>query len=225
MANKASSRHMGGLASPTFIAIERKHYKYIMKPMPGRHSLQRCISLGLTLKKLGLAKTSGEYKDIIRKGSVLVNGNVIRDAAYPVGLNDIVEIKGGKAYFIKINKYSKVEFEEVKPNYDAMLFKVIGKYKAAKNQIMVRLHDGSTIKSKNDIKVNDSILIDSKHAIKKVIPMKVGATCVVIDGVHVGTSGKVSSIKEGTEKGVSSAVVKSNTEEFETLTKNIMVTA
>ena len=39
--------------------------------------------------------------------------------------------------------------------------------------------------------VNDSIMLDSKNAVEKVLPLKKGSSCLVIEGVHVGTSGKI----------------------------------
>ncbi|MCW6159876.1 MAG: hypothetical protein LVQ95_02190 [Candidatus Micrarchaeales archaeon] len=227
MANRGKSRHMTGLAAPKYFGIYRKHQRYVLKPNPGRHSLDRCVPLLLAVKKLGAAQGSVEVSSIIRNGSVLVNGRGIREVKYPVGLNDVIEFKGtGQYCIIGIEKHGRITFEELKKaDYENQLFRVIGKYKTEKGQIMIRLHDGSNAKGNKDVKVNDSVIIDSKRSVKMRVPLQVGAQCFVISGVHVGTKGSISSIKEGTEKREASAVIKpSSGDEFETIVRNIMVT-
>jgi small subunit ribosomal protein S4e len=227
MSNRGKSRHMKSLAAPKYFGINRKAHVYIGKPNPGRHSLDRCVSLSLALRKTNIAASTGEAMKIITTGNVLVNNKSIREWKFPVGLNDIIEIKGaGIAYKIGIDEHAKITFEEdKKPNYNAQLYRVIGKYKTTKGEIMLRLHDGSIAKGKNEIKVNDSIKLDSKRAVKDTMAMAVGAECLVISGVHVGTNGRVKSIKKGTEKQDPSAVIAPKQgEEFETIIKNIMIT-
>jgi small subunit ribosomal protein S4e len=227
MANRGKSRHMASLAAPKYFAIERKTHKYIKKPNPGRHTLDRCISLLLALKKLGVASTTIEASRVLRSGIVRVNGRVVREAKFPIGLNDIVAVDGASAYKTGIDRLAKVSFEEVKnPDYNSMLYRVVGKYKAKKGQIMLRLHDGSAVKSGNDAKVNDSVIVDSKKGVKEVLRMDVGAECVVISGVHVGAVGRIKSIKLGTVKTDASAMIipkKGEEEEFETVIRNIMI--
>lgn len=225
MANKGNKRHIGGLSAPVFYSIKRKEQAYVAKPAPGRHTGERSIALLLAVKKLGLADRSANARKVIKSGSILVNNRQIKETKYPVGLNDVIEVKGQKAFQIGIDNNAKVKFEEIKPNYEAMLYKVVGKYKATKGQIMVRLHDGSNVKASNDIKVNDSVIIDSKRNVKKVLPMKANSECLIIYGVHVGTMGKIKQVKAGSLKSSASAVISPKEgEEFETIIKNVMVT-
>ncbi len=219
---------MTGLAAPQYFAIHHKEQSYIAKPDAGRHRLQRSIPLMLVLKKLGFSGTANEARKTIQSGSVLVNSKVVKAPKYPVGLNDIVELKGaGKSYTVGINQYAKADLvETAKPDYDAMLFKVVGKYKAKANQTMIRLHDGRITKAPKEVNVNDSVLIDSKGSVKKVLPMKVGSNCLVIDGVHVSASGKIKELKSGTmHTSASALVVPEKGDGFETTIQNIMVTA
>lgn len=218
---------MTGLAAPKYFGIYRKHQRYVIKPDPGRHSLERCVPLLIAVKKLGAASGSVEASNVIKNGSVLVNGRAVKEVKFPVGLNDIIELKGaGSHYMIGIEKHGRAAFEELeKADYENQLFRVIGKYKSAKGQIMIRLNDGSNAKGNRDIKVNDSVILDSKRNFKMRVPLQVGAKCFVISGVHVGTAGSISSIKEGTAKREASLVVKpASGEEFETIVRNVMVT-
>lgn len=226
MANRGKSRHMAGLAAPIFFGIQRKHQRYVTKPNPGRHSLERSVPLVLAVKKLGVAGTSADAAGIIKSGIVLVNNIARREPKFPVGLNDVIALKDGKAFIAGIEKHARIMFEELKkPDYENQLFRVIGKYKSGKGVVMVRLHDGSAVKGNKDVKVNDSVIIDSKRSVKKVVALQVGAECFVISGAHVGAKGSVASIKQGTEKIEASAVIRPGSgEEFETIVKNIMIT-
>ena len=88
---------MKGLNAPAFFSIQRKEYVYLTKPNPGRHSLERSISLELLARKLNLAGTKRDIKKIIENGMILINGKVIREIKYPIGLNDTVEV--AKKYY------------------------------------------------------------------------------------------------------------------------------
>jgi small subunit ribosomal protein S4e len=224
MANKGRSRHMTSLAAPKFFGIQRKAHKYISKPNAGRHTLDRSLSLLLLLKKLGFAGTTAEAKKIISSGIVTLNGRKMSEPKFPVGLSDTIEVKG-KAYRISIDHLARVAFDEVKKaDHDSQLYRVIGKYMARKGQIMLKLHDGRTVKSDNKVKVNDSVIIDSNDVVKKVLRLDVGAECFIFSGVHVGTNGKIKAITPGTAKTEASVVISPKSgDEFETIVKNVMI--
>ena len=104
-----------------------------------------------------------------------------------------------------------------------MLYKVIGKYKEHGKRTMLRLHDGSVIEAKQEIAVNDSVIIKN-NAIEKRLKLETGAACSVIDGVHVGTHGKIATIMPGSMHKQKSLVIEADTGRLETLVGNIMVT-
>ncbi len=216
---------MTGLAAPEYFGIHHKEQEYVARPNAGRHTLKRSITLLLALKMLGVAATAVEARKVVKAGLVSVNNQIIKEPKYPIGLNDVVSLNAEKkAYAVGINANAKITLEDAKASEERVL-RVVDKYKARKNQIMVRLHDGSIAKAGKDVKVNDSVILDSKRAIKKVIPLKEGAECFIINGVHVGTAGKIKGLKKGTMHTAASAVVAPKSgEEFETIVKNIMVT-
>ncbi len=215
---------MASLAAPKYFGIQRKAHMYIAKPNAGRHTLDRSVSLMLTLKKLGFAESTSEAKKIISSGIVSLNGRKMSEPKFPIGLGDTIEVKG-KAYRLSIDHLARVAFDEVKkPDHDSQLYRIIGKYKAREGQIMLRLHDGRIVKSDNKAKVNDSVIVDSKGTVKKILHMDVGAECFVFSGVHVGTNGKIKTITPGNEKREASAVISPKTgDEFETIIKNVMI--
>ena len=97
----------------------------------------------------------------------------------------------------------------------------IKKYKVKKDALMIGLHDGTNIKGTNEIKVNDSVVIDNNKKINKLLPLKKGAKCFVMNGVHVGSTGEIDSIKELQDK--KQVIIRDNNGVFETSLKNIIV--
>lgn len=225
MASKGNKRHMKGLTATKYLSVKRKVHVYVAKPNAGRHSLERSIPLVLFAEKIGVAATRASATKLIKKKAFLVNKKTVADPKYPIGLNDYVEVEGqNEAYLVGINERSQVSIEKRgKENAEKRLCKVVQKFKAKGGAIMIRLHDGTVIKASNDIRVNDSVIIDPKNNIREVIRLGNGRKCLVISGVHVGTSGTIKEIKEGTAKTNPSVLVESGNWGFETLTKNVMV--
>lgn len=226
MANKSNTRHIKRLNAPRFFNIHRKQHVYVVKPNPGRHSLKSCVPLSLAVQKLELAQNASDARQIIKSGAVLVNNTKVKEPKYPVGINDIIEVpSAAKCFSIGIDASGRITFESLKKaDYNALTYKVVGKFKAPKGTIMLRLHDGSMMKGSNDIKVNDSVVTDQKKTTIERIGMQPDARCKVIDGAHVGSRGTIGEIKQGSIKRHASVVIKSDEgESFETLVKNIMV--
>ncbi|MDE1833518.1 MAG: hypothetical protein KGH58_03815 [Candidatus Micrarchaeota archaeon] len=225
MANKGKSRHIKGLNAPRYMAIHRKELRYIVKQNAGRHTLDSSLALILVAKKLKVADNSADARRIIKNGNIMVNGKPVSEPKYPVGLNDVIEVKGNGHYKVGIDRLAKISITEAsKSDAGSRLCRVIGKYKAEGNTLMLRLHDGSIAKGTKEARVNDSVILDSKGKVSKIIKLDVGSQCSVIDGVHVGTAGTVKELKEGNMHKAKSAIIEGKDGKFETLVKNIMVT-
>ncbi len=222
MANKGSTRHMKSIAAPKYFGVQRKANYYVLKPNPGRHTLQTSVAIEHALKKMDIASTKGEAGKLLKSGAILVNGRAVSEPKYPVGLNDVIELpKEHKSYSAGIDALGKIKFEETSEK--SRLLRVLGKYRTKKGSLMARLHDGSNVVASNDIHVNDSVVLENGK-IKKVMQMRVGAECTVIGGVHVGTAGKIKEIKKGSMNIRATVLIAPGSgDAFETLVKNIMV--
>ncbi len=222
MANKGSSGYIKRLNAPKYFAIHRKEFAYVIKQNPGRHSLQNSVALTLIVGKLGLAATRFESNRIIKDGLVNVNGNVVKEPKFPVGLNDMITINS-ENYVIGISERGQIQINRKEKGSSEQVYKVVGKYKDKKNQLMLRLHDGSIIKSKNDVNVYDSVVLSGRK-ISKVLKLDSGARCEIIDGVHVGKYGKISEIRAGNMHKNKSIIIEPHKgEKFETVVTNIIV--
>src|SRR5271154_3293986 len=194
MANKGSSGYIKRLYAPKYFSIHRKEHKYVVKQNPGRHNLKKSVALSLILNKLNLSTTRAESNKIIKGGFVSVNDIVIKEPKFPVGLNDAITISQ-EVYTIGINERGQITINKVAKG-KSQIYKVVGKYKHKKNEILVRIHDGRTIKGKKDVNVNDSVVM-SGNTISKVIKLDQGSKCEVIDGVHVGVFGTIKEVTAG----------------------------
>ncbi len=228
MGSKGNSRHIKRLAAPKYFSIARKEKKFITKPNPGRYTLDSSIALITVISdKLGIAKNAKEAKAIIHSGSIEVNGKVVKEIKYPIGLGDVIYVKGYDSYYLvkpglkgafKIEKTTKEEaFSYPK--------KVVGKYLAKKGKVMAWLHDGSTMSVDGiDVKVNDSVVI-SNNKITKVIKFEKGGKCEVIKGIHAPQSGTIVEIKQGTASRGMLVEISGPEGNFETVVENIMMVA
>ncbi|MEM3973016.1 MAG: S4 domain-containing protein, partial [Ignisphaera sp.] len=93
MARMGGSKHLKRLAAPWFWPILRKEYKWVVKPSPGPHPIDRSLPLLVVIRDvLGLAETAREAKRIIFDGKVYIDGVVRKDYKFPVGVMDTISI-------------------------------------------------------------------------------------------------------------------------------------
>ncbi len=225
MANKGNSRHMKSLASPKYMQVHRKEQRYTAKPKAGRHTLQKSMTLISFAKRVGAAQSGSEATKMIKRRELQVNGRSVKEPNYPLGLNDMVDVVPSKAaYSVGINERGQVDLKELKGQTEDRLCKIVQKYKAKKGALMIRLHDGTVMRTQNkELRVNDSVVVDKKGNVKRVLPLKQGSKCMVIEGVHVGSVGTIKGIKPGSANAVASvAIAQGDGKEFETLLRNIM---
>src|SRR6056297_760539 len=93
MANKGNKRHTKRYNAPGFIQIKRKHNKFFLNTKAGPHKKRLSLPLGHVLRDvIGFADTLKEARFILNNRKVLVDGRVIIDPRFPIGLMDVVEI-------------------------------------------------------------------------------------------------------------------------------------
>lgn len=226
MANKGNNRHIKSLNAPKFFGVAKKGHKYTAKQSPGRHSFEKSAPLQTIVKKTLLFSGTAEAVKSIKNMQIAVNGSKVKDPKYPVGLNDIISIEPiGKKFLVSINLHGQAVLKEHAGQIERNA-KVTGKYLYRGNKLMIKLHDGSVIPSPSkDVKVGDTIVLSESKDAKQHFPLKAGASCMVIDGVHVGAMGKIVNMAKGNmHTGATATVEQDNGERFNTLAKNLIVT-
>jgi len=208
MARKGAKRHLKRLAAPTSWYIERKTFKWAVKPSPGPHSMKTSIPLLYIIRDyLGYAKTAREARKILNEGKVLVDGKVRKDYKFPVGIMDIVSIPAsGEHYRVFPNRLGKLilhpiseEEAKIKP------MKVNNKRMVKGGNLQLNLHDGSnhlvklsslTDETKDKYHTFDTLLMKMpEREIIEIIPFEIGSYVFVTQGKNVARKGKIVEVR------------------------------
>jgi small subunit ribosomal protein S4e len=204
MARMSGSRHLKSLAAPEFWPILRKEYKWTVKPSPGPHPLERCLPLLILVRDIfKYAKTGKEARRLIGEGRFKVDGRVVRNYKFPVGLMDVIEITGVNEFYRILPTPIKVLWPHKIPKEEAGLkpCQIINKTTVKGGHIQLNLHDGRNVLVKvadprnpvEDIyETLGTVLISLReNTIVNYIPLKEGVIAIVYGGRNVGRVGKI----------------------------------
>jgi len=177
--------------------IPRKAHPYITvarSSYPKNYSIALAICVRDFLK---LTQNATESKKIIRAGEIEVNGRVIKDEKFGVGILDIVHLKKlNKSYIMILTDKNDLALKETKDD-SVKISKVIGKKVLNKNIMQINLFGGKNILTKEKYNINDSLAIDlKKNQVLKVLPLKKDAHVFILAGKWKGNIAKVEGIKE-----------------------------
>ena len=189
------------LAAPKIWPIERKKFKYAITPLPGSHPKNFCIPLAIIIRDiLNYAENLKEAKKIINSGKIKVDGRIVKEYRFPVGLFDVISIEEiNEHYRILPNKdgfeIKKIDEKEAK----VKIVKVKNKVQVSKDKYQITFHDGKNILTdNNNIKPHDSLLIELPSLkILKHLKFSEGMLGLIIKGENAGKYGKVEKINKG----------------------------
>ena len=220
--------HLKRYVMPKSWPLAVKEEKFVIRPMPGPHSLKKCLPLQVVLRNiLGIAETAAEARQILNTRKVMIDKTVRTALKFPVGLMDVIEIPEiKKQYRVSIN--SKGLFlEEIKQSdADKKLCLITGKKTLRGGKEQLNLHDGNNIIiDKGKYNTMDSVVISLPD--KKVVghnKLEKGSPAFIFSGKNMGISGIITKVKTRssmTEK--STVTIKSDKKEVETLKEYIFV--
>jgi small subunit ribosomal protein S4e len=205
MARKGPRNHLKRSNIPDKVWIRnKKDYKYIRRQAPGPHAMASSMCIGVLMRDIiKCVDNMREARLTMRSGHVKVDGKARKDSDFPVGLMDVVEIRGA-AYRILIGAHGRYEAKETEKTdkTDKKPLKIARKVSAGKAGYQLTFHDGRTMLTKdNSLSVNDVVLFDiAKKAITDTAKPEIGSMCLIIEGRHAGKSGTISKISgEGTK--------------------------
>jgi len=218
LGKKGKTARMKRKPAPRFWPIHRKELPWIVKPSPGAHSQDNCLSLALVLRDmLGIAKTRREGKMILAQGKVLVDGKVVAKDDLPVGIMDVISMPDASNYY------------RVYPSNKGLILSPISKEEAAfklvrvedkttvQKGVQIALHDGSNLfvkvaDPKHPSEVTNStfdilkITLPEKQVVQS-IKTKVGNMAVITGGKNIGKQGKIVEIEKTVAKKRRQALV------------------
>ncbi len=204
MARRGQKKHLKRLPAPRHWPIKRKEAKFTTRPIPGPHPKDHSLTLAIVLREvLGYAENMREVKAILNTGQVLVDGRTRKDPRYPIGMMDVLEIKGAEEKFRLVPKKKGglrlVSIDDKEAGYK--LCRVEKKMMVPGGNLQMSLHDGRNLllpqgSKPVDFNTLDTIQVsipDQKYI--KTIPMEKGCYAVVSEGKNVGIEGKILEIE------------------------------
>jgi small subunit ribosomal protein S4e len=218
------------LNTPAHLQIKRKHGKFFIKPSPGPHPSRFCLPLlHIVRDLLKVVDTHKETKKLIGLGHIKVDGKVVRNKSYPIGLMDVISIDKLKKYYriLPDSHHGLVlnEISEDESNYK--LCRINNKTTVKGGHIQLNLHDGKNIiikvkdpkNPKEDVyKRMDVIKITIPDLeINKLIKFKENNMAIIMSGKNIGQVGKIVNILKRFGPKASTVSIEHNGDHTETL--------
>ncbi|MCL4399176.1 30S ribosomal protein S4e, partial [Candidatus Parvarchaeota archaeon] len=141
MAKRGESKHLKRTQVTANIVIPRKKYKFYSRPLPGKHRLERGISmLGLIRDVLKIANNAREAMFLIKNKKISLDGKLVKDGKTITGFGDNVEVCDD-SFLIWLDEKGKLIARKIEPiNYK--LTKIISKRKAEGGKTVFGTSDG-----------------------------------------------------------------------------------
>jgi small subunit ribosomal protein S4e len=219
MGKKSGRRILKRISAPRSWDIARKEARFITKPSPGGHSIDKSYSLAVVLRDLlGMVATQKEVMQALTRGEVLVDGVARHDPGFPVGLFDVVSVpKEGKSFRLVPSPDGLVPRDIVSTEAGVKLCRVKSKVKIAGGHIQFGFHDGrSMLDDKLSASCGDTVVMKvPQQAVMDTVKLAKGSTALVVSGERAGQVGRIITVKKGTssrEKMVSLSLPSGETE-------------
>jgi len=219
LGKKSGRGKMKRISAPRQWDIARKEARFITKPSPGTHPIDRCYSLAVVLRDLlDMVATQKEVMQVLTRGEVLVDGVPRHDPGFPVGLFDVVSVpKENKAFRLVPSPDGLVPRDIVSTEAGMKLCRVRSKVKITGGHIQFGFHDGrSMLDDKLAASCGDTVIMKvPKQAALDTVKLAKGATGLVVSGERAGQVGRIISVKKGTssrEKMISISLPSGETE-------------
>lgn len=193
-------RHLKRLASPKTWHVPRKTNVWITNVRPGPHPKERALPLAVIIRDvLKLCDNKREAKIIISGREVMVDGRVVTDIRFPVGLMDRLSLlKSDQYYQMLINKQGKILPVAIeKGDAKWKLVRIEGKRKIKGGKFQINTHDGRCfVMDECKYRPGDVLKIELlKQKVLGYLPFTKDSIAYVIGGSHVGETGHVESVE------------------------------
>jgi len=197
---RGPKKHLKRLRAPKHWMLSKLDGIYATRPRAGPHKLRECIPMSIFLRhKLRYALIEKEVIKIINARHIYVNGKVITDRKYPIGLMDVVSIPrtGENFRMILDNKGRFLAHPIEEKDKEWTVVRIVKKFKARLNRVNCVAHNSWTFAYPHpDMNVNDSVkvIIGDKQNPEKheVIKFRVGAEALCTGGRNKGRIGIIS---------------------------------
>jgi small subunit ribosomal protein S4e len=230
MTRHAGQKVLKRLNTPKYLQIKRKHGKFFIKPAPGPHASRFCLSLlHIVRDLLEIVDNYREAKKLIGLGYFKVDGKIVMDIAYPVGLMDVLSIEKMKKFYriLPDSHHGLILHEITEKESMFKLCRIIQKVTTKRGHIQLNLHDGRNIlirvkdpkSPKEDVYKRMDVLKISvpEQEILKVLKFKEGNLAIIMSGKNIGQIGKILNILKRFGPKASTVSIQHNSDHTETL--------
>ena len=230
MTRHGGQKTLKRLNTPAFLQIKRKHGKFFIKPSAGPHPKRICLPLLHIIRDLlQIVDNHREAKKIVGLGYVKVDGKIVKDTGYPVGLMDVLSLeKMNKYYRVLPDSHHGLILHEISAEESTFkLCRINNKTSVKGGNIQLNLHDGRTIlilvndprNPKEDIYKRMDVLKVSipEQEILKVLNFKENKLGIIISGKNIGQVGKIITILKRFGPKASKVSIQHNGGQTETL--------
>lgn len=196
--------HLKTLAAPRH--YPKKATVFTVAPSPGPHAKKKSIPLLIAVRDLlNYADNAHTARRLIKQGKFMVDGRVVKDPRFPLGLMDVLSIPElGENYRVLIKPgkgltLAKTSSEEA----GFKICQVVRKNHVRGGALMIGLHDGRTILFRGEmldkgraIKTLDSLKIAvPSQEILETISLDNGVYAYIHSGARAGLHGKIMRIR------------------------------
>jgi small subunit ribosomal protein S4e len=230
MTRHGGTKSLKRLNTPKFLQIKRKHGTFFIKPSPGPHPNRFCLPLlHIVRDLLKIVTTYREAKKLIGQGYFMVDGKIITDVAFPIGLMDVFSIPKTKKFYrvFPDSHYGLILHEISEDESNFKLCRITGKNTIKGGHIQLHLHDGRNIlvrvsdpknPKEDKYKRMDVLKISiPEQEILKVLEFKEGNLAVIMSGKNIGQIGKITKILKRFGPKASTVSIQHNSDLTETL--------
>lgn len=214
MGRRGPPKHLKRFASPALWPIPKKAYRFTVRPVPGPHAIDESIPLLIIIRDiLKHAETAKEARKIISNGEIIVDGRLIREPKFPVGIMDVISIPStGEKYRVLPDPIKGLRLHNInEEEANFKLCKIMNKTMVNGGNIQLNLHDGRNIliKIANPFKPEEDVY-DTLDTLKIGLPnqeiqahvkFKEGNQAIITGGKNRGLYGKIVSIEGPVQRG------------------------
>jgi len=193
-------KHLKRLPAPRSWSIPRKTDFWIVRPSPGPHGIAESVPLGSILRDmLKVCDTAREARRILNGRGVLVDGRVVTDPKFPVGLMDVLSLHETKSHYRMLvdprGRMTLVGIEDGDSKWK--LCRVEDKTTVRGGKTQLNLHDGrNLLLAKDAYKTGATLKIQVPgQKVVEQYELSKGAPVLVTAGQHVGQVAHVDEVQ------------------------------
>lgn len=205
MARMGGGRTLKRYPSPEWWPILRKQSTWVMKPSPGPHSIETSMPLLLVLRDLmGVVRNLHEARMVLNQSKILVNGKIVREPDFPIGVMDVLSIPDMGSHFRILPYKGTFVAHKISDSELFRLLRVENKTCIKGSKLQLNLSGGVNIQldvngptgaKDSPYRTLDTLKVDLQgRQILDHIKMEVGSYVLVVRGKNSGGHGVLQEI-------------------------------